>query len=75
MAPGGYARVHMSNLLTRREVESRFGISKTTIYRKVADGSFPPPIQIGARAVRWDEAEIAEWLRGRPRSGGQRTTA
>ena len=59
----------MKNLLTRREVQSRFGISKTTIYRKVAEGSFPPPIKIGVRAVRWSEAEIAEWLKARPRAG------
>ena len=62
----------MSNLLTRREVESRFGISKTTIYRLMRSGEFPEPVRVGVRAVRWPEAEIAEWLKGRPRSQGDR---
>ena len=58
----------MSNLLTRREVESRFGISKTTVYRLMQCGAFPKPVRIGVRAVRWDESEIAEWVKSRPRS-------
>ena len=62
----------MSNLLTRREVESRFGISKTTGYRLLQGGEFPKPIRIGVRAVRWDEAEIAAWVKSRPRSHGDR---
>ena len=65
----------MTNLLTRREVESRFGISKTTVYRLIQAGQFPEPIRIGERAVRWREVEIAEWLKGRPRSNIQRSSA
>ena len=60
----------MTTLLTRREVESRFGLSRTTIYRLMREGRFPEPIRIGDRAVRWREAEIASWLDSRPRSHG-----
>ena len=37
------------------------GMSRTTIYLRIKAGTFPKPIQIGARAVAWDEAEVAEW--------------
>lgn len=37
------------------------GMSRTTIYDWVKAGTFPKPLQIGARAVAWDEAEVAAW--------------
>ena len=37
------------------------GLSRATIYLRIKAGTFPKPIQIGARAVAWDEAEIADW--------------
>ncbi len=60
----------MSNLLTRREVESRLGLTKSTIYRLMRSGLFPEPIRVGPRAVRWPEVEIEQWLASRPRSHG-----
>jgi prophage regulatory protein len=44
-------------------VKSRTGLSRSTIYQRVADGTFPKPVSLGARAVGWIEAEIEEWLR------------
>ncbi len=55
--------------LRRHEVERRCGLSTTTIYRKMADGTFPKPLRVGARAVRWPESEIDRWLSERPRAG------
>jgi prophage regulatory protein len=39
------------------------GLGKTMIYRKVRDGSFPPPYKPGGSATRWSEAEIRNWKR------------
>ena len=61
-------------LLSRREVEKRTGFSRTTIYRKMREGSFPEPIQIGARAVRWPASEIESWIAERPRATGHAAT-
>ena len=55
-------------LLPRREVEARTGLSRSGLYRAVADGSFPSPFKVSARAVRWSEAEVAEWLSSLPRA-------
>jgi len=61
-------------LLRRQEVEERTGLATTTIYRKMREGSFPAPIKIGQRAVRWPSSEIEIWLSKRPRATGQGDT-
>ena len=59
-------------LLTRRQVEELFGLSRSTIYRMMRQEppEFPPPIRIGQRAVRWKESELSEWVAARPRATG-----
>ncbi|MFV0574821.1 MAG: helix-turn-helix transcriptional regulator [Vibrio sp.] len=36
-------------------------ISKTTIYRLMANGEFPKPVNLGASARRWIESEVLAW--------------
>ena len=50
------------SILRRPEVQARTGLSRSTIYLKVSQGTFPRPISIGARAVGWISAEIDTWL-------------
>ena len=50
------------SILRRPEVEARTGLSRSTIYLKVAQGSFPKPVSLGPRAVGWVAAEIDAWL-------------
>ena len=58
------------HLLHLREVIALTGFSRSSIYRKMRDGSFPEPLKIGVRAVRWRESEIKAWLAARPRATG-----
>ena len=32
----------------RKQVEARTGLSRSSIYQKVAEGTFPKPIRLGA---------------------------
>ena len=57
-------------LLRLGEVLTRTGLARSTVYRKMRDGSFPEPLKIGARAVRWPESEIEAWLAACPRATG-----
>jgi prophage regulatory protein len=41
------------------------GLGRSTIYRLVADGSFPSPVKLGPRAVAWRWADIESWGRSR----------
>lgn len=47
-------------------VISMTGYSRATIYRKMSDGSFPPCVKLGARAVAWHSTDIEEWIASRP---------
>ncbi len=49
----------------RTEVESLTGLSRSTIYSLMADGKFPRPIRLTAKAVAWPESKIREWLDAR----------
>ena len=47
------------------EVISRTGYKRTSIYEKIAEGTFPAPIKLGPRAVAWVSEEIEEWMDAR----------
>ena len=59
-------------LLRLSEVQTRTALGRSTIYRKMREGSFPKPLKIGARAVRWIESEIEAWKAACPRATGDR---
>ena len=40
------------------EVCDRRGLSRPTLYRHIADGVFPPPVKLGAKASGWPEHEV-----------------
>lgn len=44
-------------------VLDRTGLSRSTLYRKVEQGTFPAQIRIAARCVGWRESAIADWQR------------
>ncbi|AZQ69190.1 AlpA family transcriptional regulator [Silicimonas algicola] len=52
-------------LLRRGEVETRTGLSRSTIYAWMKQGEFPQPLKLGARAVRWRSGDISAWLESR----------
>ena len=56
----------MSNIILRLpQVKARVGLSRSSIYLAVSQGTFPKPVKLGARAVGWLEDEIEAWLHDR----------
>lgn len=51
-----------TTILRLPKVKARVGLSRSTIYLRIAEGSFPKPISLGDRAVGWIDTEIQEWL-------------
>ena len=51
-----------NTILRLPTVKARTGLSRSTIYQRVAEGTFPTPINLGDRAVGWLEAEIEAWI-------------
>ena len=47
------------------EVLQITGMSKTFIYDRINDGTFPRQIQLGSRTVVWNEQEVTKWMEDR----------
>lgn len=43
-------------------VKARTGLSRSSIYLRIASGTFPKPISLGSRAVGWLESDIEQWI-------------
>ncbi|MBN8285061.1 AlpA family transcriptional regulator [Zoogloea sp.] len=54
-----------TSILRLPGVKARTGLSRSTIYVRIAAGTFPKPVSLGDRAVGWVEAEIQLWLEQR----------
>ena len=56
----------MANAILRLPlVKARTGLSRSTIYLRITEGSFPKSVSLGARAVGWLESDIEQWLTSR----------
>ena len=49
-------------LLRLPQVKSTTGLSKSTIYARIAEGTFPKQIPLGPRLVVWVESDIQNWI-------------
>lgn len=49
-------------ILKLKEVLTRTGLGKTTLYMLISNGDFPQQIPLGLRAVGWLESEIDAWI-------------
>ena len=62
-------------LIRLPEVMNRTGYGRTSIYRKMEDGSFPRSVKLGgppidpnvfdSRAIAWIEDEVEQWIESR----------
>ena len=52
----------MQKLLRLPAVKNLTGFSRSSIYLKISQGSFPQPVSIGKRAVAWVESEVYDWI-------------
>lgn len=57
-----HARQLNDALLSVADLRGEIRFSTATIYRKVADGTFPQPIKFGKRCTRWRASDIAAWM-------------
>ena len=50
------------HILRLPTVKAITGLSRSTIYLRMSEGTFPEKISLGSRAVGWLETEIQDWL-------------
>ena len=51
-----------SRILRLPTVLSRTGLSRSTIYARVAEGTFPRQLSLGPNTVGWRETDIDAWI-------------
>ena len=45
-----------------KTVLSRTGLSRSTLYRKIGEGTFPHQVQISINGAGWYESDINLWI-------------
>jgi prophage regulatory protein len=53
-------------LLRLPDVMAKTGLGRSTIYRRITDGTFPNARKLGEGAVRWKQTEIDAWIDSLP---------
>jgi prophage regulatory protein len=56
------AMTEPDRILRIRTVLQRTGLSRSTLYRKIQDGSFPRQVQISVHGAGWRESAINHWI-------------
>ncbi|MFS0774048.1 helix-turn-helix transcriptional regulator [Sphingomonas sp. 1P08PE] len=55
----------MSNpdrIIRLKTVLARTGLSRSTLYRKIADGTFPHQVPISIHGAGWHESAVNRWV-------------
>jgi prophage regulatory protein len=42
------------------------GLARSTVYRMVAEHTFPAPVKLAKRAVGWRHDDVRQWAAARP---------
>ena len=50
------------HILRLPTVKAITGLSRSTIYLRMSEGSFPRQVNLGSRAVGWLASEVAAWM-------------
>lgn len=57
-------------LIRLLEVQKLTGMARSTIYARMAEGSFPRPLKLSTRHVAWKLQQILDWIEALPSSTG-----
>lgn len=49
-------------IIRMNTVRDRTGLSRSTIYRKIAEGTFPAQLKISTNGAGWHESDISRWV-------------
>lgn len=58
-------------LMRLEEAERITGLSRSSIYRKMDEGTFPRSVRVTSGAVRWRMSQIMDWMESLPVTGGE----
>jgi prophage regulatory protein len=54
--------IREDRIIRLKTVLARTGLSRSTIYRKMAEGTFPAQLKISTNGTGWHELDINRWI-------------
>lgn len=60
-----------NQVLRSKQVIEEYGLSRTTIWRKEREGTFPKRVRLGTRAVGWLRSDLETWLKSLKEKAGE----
>ena len=58
----GHPMSNPDRIIRLKTVLDQTGLTRSTLYRKIDEGSFPRQIPISARGTGWRESEVRRWI-------------
>ena len=58
----GCAVSNVERIIRLRTVLDRTGLSRTTLYRKMGEGTFPRQVRISIHGAGWHESAVNRWI-------------
>ena len=52
-------------IIRLKEVIDSTGLARSTIYKYIAERTFPKPVSLGDRCVGWVDSEVHDWILAR----------
>lgn len=52
-------------IIRLKEVIDSTGLSRSTLYKYIGEGTFPKPVSLGDRCVGWVDSEVHDWILAR----------
>jgi predicted DNA-binding transcriptional regulator AlpA len=62
LAPWGAEKLPLPAFLRIRDVLRITALSRPTLYRRIAERRFPPPVHLGGRACGWSVVALQTWI-------------
>ncbi len=56
-------------ILRMRTILERTGLSRSTVYRKMQEGTFPQKVKLSEHCCGWRESELNRWMADPPSYG------
>lgn len=53
---------NIERIIRLRTVLARTGLSRTTLYRKMREGTFPRQVKISVHGAGWHESAVSRWI-------------
>lgn len=52
-------------IIRLKDVINQTGLSRSTLYDRIAQGEFPRSVSLGGNTVGWVESEVSAWIEAR----------